>query len=146
MTLKINRAPLLSNIKLCASFHCHMWNQTGVTVRKLLSGVMTSVTLTFGLWPWPLAWTSRLSMVITENFSMIRFLTIAGWYDDRNIVKKGATGGRTDRQTDRWTDGNMCSESWLVPVKKWKQKVIMKTTPPQENTSSYWNGMTGTWG
>ena len=47
MTLKNNRAPLLSNIKLCASFQHHMWIQTGVTVRKWLNGVMTSVTLTF---------------------------------------------------------------------------------------------------
>ena len=44
MTLKNNRAPLLSNIKLCASFHHHMWIQTGVTVRKPLSW----------FWPWPL--------------------------------------------------------------------------------------------
>ena len=34
MTLKNNRAHLLSNIKLCASFHHHIWIQTGVTVRK----------------------------------------------------------------------------------------------------------------
>ena len=34
MTLKNNRAPLLCHIKLCASFHHHMWIQTGVTVRK----------------------------------------------------------------------------------------------------------------
>ena len=46
MTFKNNRAPLLSIIKLCASFHCRMWIQTGITVRKRLSGVMTSVTLT----------------------------------------------------------------------------------------------------
>ena len=46
MTLKNNRAPLLSNIKLYASFHHHMWIQTGVTVRKRLSWVVTSVTLT----------------------------------------------------------------------------------------------------
>ena len=37
MTLKNNRAPLLSNIKLYASFHHHMWFQTWVTVRKRLS-------------------------------------------------------------------------------------------------------------
>ena len=49
MTLKNNRAPLLSNIKLYASFHHHMWIQTGVTVRKRLSWVVTSVTLTFDL-------------------------------------------------------------------------------------------------
>ena len=44
MTLKNNRAPLLSNIKLYVSFHHHMWIQTGVTVRKRLSWVVTSVT------------------------------------------------------------------------------------------------------
>ena len=49
MTLKNNRAPLLCYFKLCASFHHHMWIQTGVTVRKRLNGVMTSVTLTFDL-------------------------------------------------------------------------------------------------
>ena len=49
MTLKNNRAPLLSNIKLYVSFNHHMWIQTGVTVRKQLSWVVTSVTLTFDL-------------------------------------------------------------------------------------------------
>ena len=49
MTLKNNRVPLLSNIKLCASFQCHMRIQTRVTVPKWLNGVMTSVTLTFDL-------------------------------------------------------------------------------------------------
>ena len=45
MTLKDNRAPLLGNIKLYISFNHHMWIQTGVTVRKRLSWVVTSVTL-----------------------------------------------------------------------------------------------------
>ena len=72
MTLKNNRAPFLCYCKLCAWFRCHMWIQTGVTVRKRLSWVLTSVTLTFDLWPWPFAWTSFLSMVIIpENFMMI---------------------------------------------------------------------------
>ena len=34
MTLKINRAPLLSYFKLCASFCDLQWIQNGVTVRK----------------------------------------------------------------------------------------------------------------
>ena len=55
MTLKSNRAHLLSNIKLYASLHHHMWIQTGVTVRKRLSWVMTSVNLTFDLWSLPFA-------------------------------------------------------------------------------------------
>ena len=47
MTFKNNRTPFLSNIKLCASFHHHMWIQTGITVRKQLNWVLTSVTFTF---------------------------------------------------------------------------------------------------
>ena len=74
MTLKNNRAPLLSIIKPYASFHHLMWIQTGVTVPKRLSWVLTSVTLTFDLWPWPFAWTSLWSLLITpENFMMIRW-------------------------------------------------------------------------
>ena len=89
MTLKNIRAPLLSNIKLCASFHCRMWIQTGVTVQKFLNGVLTSVILTFDLWPGPFAWMSILSMVITpDNFMMIRW-------------EEHSEKGVTDRQTER---------------------------------------------
>ena len=107
LTLKNNRAPLLSNIKLCATFRHHMWIQAGVTVRKRLNGVMTSVTLTFDLWPWPFPWTSRRLMVITpENFRMIR------WWEHS---EKGVTDRRTVRQTDR----KKCSKSCLVAAKIW---------------------------
>ena len=91
--LQYNRAPLLSNIKLCALFHFHMWIQTGVTVRKRISRVMTSLTLTFDLWPWPFAWTSLLSMVITsEKFMMIL-------WQERS--ENGVTDGRTDWTINR---------------------------------------------
>ena len=104
MTLKNNRVPLLSNIKLCASFHHHMWIQTGVTVGTRLNGIMTSVTLTFDLWPWSLAWTSCLSMVITpENFRMIQ------WQEH---CQKGMTDGQTDRQTDGQTEISVLRAAW----------------------------------
>ena len=100
MILKNNRAPLLSNIKLYASFHHHMWIQTGVTVRKRLSWVVTSVTLTFDLWPWPFAWTLHWSLVIK-------------FHDDGNIVKKvWRTDGQTDGQTDRQTENTICRAAW----------------------------------
>ena len=87
-----------------------MWIQIGVRVRKRLSWVLTSVTLTFDLWPWPFAWTSLLSMVITpENFMMIR------WWEHG---EKGVTDGQTDGQTDRQTDGLNQSYSCLVAAKK----------------------------
>ena len=109
MTLKNNRAPLLSIIKLYASFHHHMWIHTRVTVRKRLSWVLTSVTLTFDLWPSPFAWTSLLSLVITpENFMMIR------WWEHG---EKGVTDGRTDGRTDRRTD-------WTSHIAAWWQLKI----------------------
>ena len=89
MTLKNNRASVLCYFKLCTSFRSHKWIQTGVTVRKRLNWVLTSVTLTltFDLWPWPFVWTSPLSLVITsENFSMIRWREHSKKRCDRYIV------------------------------------------------------------
>ena len=104
MTLKNNRAPLLCCFQLCAWFHCHMLIQTGVRVRKRLSWVLTSVTLTFDLWPWPFARTSLLTMVITQ---------ISWWYDDGNMVKKvWQTDRPTDRQTDRQMENTICRAAW----------------------------------
>ena len=104
MTLKNNRAPLLSNIKLYIPFHHHMWIQSGVTVRKLLSWVVTSVTLTSNLWPWPFAWTLAWSLVITpENFMMIR------WWEHS---QKGVTDGQTDGRTDRQTENTIHRAAW----------------------------------
>ena len=104
MTLKNNRAPPLSNIKLYTSFHHHMWIQTGVTVRKRLSWTVTSVILNFDLWPWPFAWTSLLSLVITpENFMMIR------WWEHS---EKGVTDRQTDRQTDGRTENTIHRAAW----------------------------------
>ena len=100
MTLKNNRAPLLCCFQLCAWFHCHIWIQTGVRVRKRLSWVLTSVTLTFDLWPWPFAWTSLWTMVITpDNFMMIR------WWEHG---EKGVTDGWTDRRTDGLNQSYSC--------------------------------------
>ena len=111
MTLKNNRAPLLSNIKLCASFHNDIWIQTGVTVRKRLSWLLTSVTLTFDLWPWPFAWTSLLSLVTTsENFMMIL------WWEH----SQKRTDRQMDRRTDRRTDGLNQSYSCLVAAKNFQ--------------------------
>ena len=99
---KNNRAPLLCYFKLCASFRSHWWIQTWVTVRKRLSWVLTSVTLTFDLWSRPFVWTSLLSLVIIpENFMMIR------WWEHN---QKGVRDGHTDRQTD-----------WNIHIAAWSQ-------------------------
>ena len=91
MALKNNRTPLLSNIKFCASFHHHMWIQTGVMVRKRLRWVLTSVIMTFDLWPWPFAWTSLWSLLISPDI----FMMIRWWKHSQ----KGVTDGQTDRQS-----------------------------------------------
>ena len=93
MTLKNNRAPLLSNIKLCASFHHYMWIQTGVAVRKPLNGVMTSVTLTFCM---------DITFVNGNNSWKSYDDTMMGTWWKR-------CDRRTDGQTDGRTDGLKCS-------------------------------------
>ena len=128
MTLKNNRAPLLCCFQLCAWFHCHMWIQTGVRVRKRLSWVLTSVTLTFDLWPWPFAWTSLLTLVITpENFMMIQ------WWEHG---EKGVTDRQTDGQTDGRTDGLNQSYSCLVAAKNVSKIYII---PPRWHDTGSWN-------
>ena len=55
--LEKNTAPILCYSKLCASFHSHLWIQTGVTVRKRpiwvkIGNFSSPVTLKFDGWPW----------------------------------------------------------------------------------------------
>ena len=101
ITLKNNRAPLLYHNKLCASFHCHMWSQTGVTVRKRLSWILTSVTLTFDL-----------DLLHGHHFWNWKALKVLWWYDDGNTVKKGVTDGQTNRRADGRTDGKDHRAAW----------------------------------
>ena len=108
MTLKNNKAHPLSIIKLCASFYRHAWTQIWVMVRKRLCWVLTTVTLTFDLWPCPFAWTSLLSLVINhENSMMIRW----GKYSEEGV---------TERRTDGRTDGLNHSKICLVAFKSLK--------------------------
>ena len=101
-----NKGNLLCQFKLCALFCSHWGIQNAVTVRKCPNWrkiFLTSVTLTFVLWPSPFAWTSLLSMIITpEHFDIFRF-----WNEERNIVKK--CHRQMDRRTDGQTDRQKCS-------------------------------------
>ena len=127
-----------------------MWIQTGVTVRKRLSWVVTSVTLTFDLWPWPFAWTSLLTMVITpENFMMIR------WWEH-------GEKGVTDRQTDRRTENTICRAAWsqlkmyrgqeTYPIRvntryemNWANSFFKKYQKPCLQTDGQTDGQTSGW-
>ena len=82
MTLKSNRAPLLSNIS--APYVNSNWSYSPETA-KLGYDLCDR-----DLWPWPFAWTSLLSLVITpENFVMIR------WWEHS---QKGVTDRRTETE------------------------------------------------
>ena len=59
-TLKNNREPLLSCLKLCASFHSHQWIQTRVTVRK--RPIWVQIDVFCPVWPWN--WTEDLEKTI----------------------------------------------------------------------------------
>ena len=79
----------------CRMMQIDHMNYIWVTVRKRLSLIMTSVTFTFNLWPWPSARTSRLPLVIaTEIFRMMRWqerCQIWWWNDAQKfILRRGA--------------------------------------------------------
>ena len=75
MTLKNNRAPLLCYFKLYASFHHHMWIQTGVTVQKQLSCVMNC---DLDLWPMTFTFCMDTTSVIGNNSWKFRDDTMMG--------------------------------------------------------------------
>ena len=135
MTLKNNRAPLLSNIKLCASFHHHMWIPTGVTARKRLSGSWT-------LWPWSLTLTFCMDITsVNGNNWKFQDDTMTG------TLSKGCDG-RTDRRKsvlrDAWSQLKMvqveCRKLLRTPTQRngitsvtnpscWAGRLLIKRSP-----------------
>ena len=81
MTSKHQRGTLQCHCKLCIWFCSHLRLQIGVTVRKRQVGakfVLTSVTLTFDLCLWPLAWTSLISMAMIRYHRRTGYLLMLG--------------------------------------------------------------------
>ena len=112
-----------------------MWIQTGVTVRKRLSWVVTSVTLTFDLWPWPFAWTLLWSVVITPE----NFMTIRWWEHSQKGVTDRQTDGRTDRRTENTIHRAAWSQLKIQEVRpkakcykfwRWSAHIIMQNLKP----------------
>ena len=90
MALKNNRAHLLCYFQLCATFHSHLWNQTGVTVRKSPNWNKICFDLCdLDLWPLTLTLCTDITFVNSNNFMMMR------WKEHGD---KGAKGGQTDGQ------------------------------------------------
>ena len=102
MTLKSNRAPLLSNIKLWASFHHHIQIQTGVTVRKRINWILISVTLTSDLWP---CFCMDITSAIGDNSQKFHDDTMTGTLRKR-------CNRRTDVQTYGRTGRSFLKAAW----------------------------------
>ena len=98
MTLKNNGTPRLSHIELNASFHHHIWIQTGVTVRKfgfdLCDLVLRPLTLNFCM---------DITSVIGNNYWKLHDDTMMGakWKRGGGRQRDRQTYRRTDRRTDR---------------------------------------------
>ena len=90
MTFKNNRAPLLSNIKLCASFHRHMWIQTGVTVTAKWGHDLCDI----DLWPLTLTLCMDITSINGNNSCKFQDGTMMGTWWKR-------CDGRTDGQAER---------------------------------------------
>ena len=78
MTLKNNRAHLLSYFKLCASFHSHLLIQNGVIDREhqfwvKISNFLSRMTLKFDGWPWKtIGHLFYVTSSLVHNFIAIR--------------------------------------------------------------------------
>ena len=77
MTLKNNRAHLRCYFKIWASFHTHLWIQTGVTVQKI--PIWVKIYNFLALWPWNLTYDHEKTIghlfYATSNF-MHHFIAI----------------------------------------------------------------------
>ena len=122
ISLKNNKAPLLSHSKPCASFHRHMWIPTGVTVWKLGFDLCH-----IDHWPLTLSFCMViiLSMVITpENFMMIHTM--------RGILSKRCDGQRDGRKGGR-TDWTIHRAAWSQ-LKSW---IKMMSSANSRSRSEY---------
>ena len=93
---------------------------------KRLSGVMTSVTLTFDLWPWPLAWTGRQTDKQTDRRTE-RSVLRAAWsqlktpcYGYRNPHNKHKTVWRPSQvNTGNPYTNKTVSSRWMEGLQRW---------------------------
>ena len=108
MTLKNNRVILLCYFKLCASFHCHQWNQTGVTVQKYpfrvnFDDFMSHVTLKFDGWP-----RNTIGHLFYVNSSFVHHFVAVGEFKLELQSKNGQFGSKVvffvpvTLKFDRW--------------------------------------------
>ena len=90
MTLKMNRVFLFCYVKLCPSFHCHMWIQTWIQIDFDLCDL--------ALW----------SLTMTFCMDIIFVNDIKSWNLHDNTMR-GTWWKRRHRQMVRRTDGQKCS-------------------------------------
>ena len=91
-------------VAIC-EFKLELWSRNAQIGAKF---VVTSVTLTTDLFPWPFAWTSLLSLVIIpENFMM-------------EHREKGVTDGQTD-----WTIHRAAWSQLKTNILSWKSQMTI---------------------
>ena len=77
-------------------------------IPQIGGGFFTSVTLIFHIWPWPFAWTSLLSVVITPG----NYMTVQWWEHNEKGVADRQIFRRTDRQSDKQTNQTIHRATW----------------------------------
>ena len=98
-------------IKLCVSFHHHMWIQTGVSPETVMLGCDLC---DLDLWPLTLTFCMDHTLVLGDNSWKFHDDTMMG-----NIVKKVW-------QTDRWTDENTIHRAaWSQLKIKWNNRLYL---------------------
>ena len=106
MTLENNRAHLLYYIKLCASFQIHRWNQSCVTVRKLLIRVnidfLSCVTLKFNGWHWKTKGHLYTTLSFVHHFKAMGEFKLELQFGTLNSGQNQHFLSRVTLKFDRW--------------------------------------------
>ena len=104
--------------------------QTGVRVRKRVRWVLTFVTLTFDLWPWPFVCITSFIGNNSWKFHDDTMMTMMGTQSKR-------CNGQTDRQTDRRTDGRTDGQTDWTNHRAVGSQLKMRTRQNKHNFPTF---------
>ena len=102
MILKMNRVPLVSYFKLCASFHSHRSIQTGFIVWKVpiwfkISDFLSCVTLKFDGWPW-----KKIGYLFYATSSFVHHIIAIDLFDQELQSKNAKFGWKSTLFCPEW--------------------------------------------
>ena len=148
---EINAIPaqLSCYFKLCASFHSHQWNPTGVTIRKCpiwvkINDCLSRMTLKLDRWPWKTI--KHLFYAISSFVHLLCNFKLCASFHSHQWNQTGVTVRKRPIQVEWWLEhghGWLVKRQWAGPLLGWvsrdEYQVLGSTSiPARLDTLVYW--------